>query len=250
MLLSVRRMRWRSGGTRRRGIDRVQDDCRILHLDFGSKLGSHALPSSGGGCDMSCGIRHSCGPRRSALAPLDQRLCARCSCGSSGHDCPNRDRSQDLPWTKEPLGYSHADLHGAGDRARRPVSSLIREDGCQSPTLMPYLEACMASLSEEQVRVLFFNDACDAIADERIWNGTATEVKVPIGDLVRHAFACGSPTLLVAHNHPSGLAQPSRADVDYTRRLFKICKELEISVYDHIIVTRNGSFSFRERGYM
>lgn len=115
---------------------------------------------------------------------------------------------------------------------------------------MPYLEACMASLSEEQVRVLFFNDACDAIADERIWNGTATEVKVPIGDLVRHAFACGSPTLLVAHNHPSGLAQPSRADVDYTRRLFKICKELEISVYDHIIVTRNGSFSFRERGYM
>src|SRR3546814_19687486 len=95
----------------------------------------------------------------------------------------------------------------------------------------------MASLREEQVRVLFFNDSCDAIADERVWLGTATEVEMPIGELVRHAFACGSPMLLIAHNHPSGIAQPSRMDVDFPRRLVKICRTEERRVGKECVST-------------
>ncbi|WP_162179763.1 JAB domain-containing protein [Sphingobium chlorophenolicum] len=148
------------------------------------------------------------------------------------------------------MGHSHATFHGARDRVGRPISTLIWEADCQSPTLISYLEACMASLREEQVRVLFFNDAGDMIADERVWLGTPTEVEIPIEELVRHAFACGSPRLLIAHNHPSGIAEPSRQDVEFTRRLVKICRELQIRVYDHVIVTHKGSFSFREMGYM
>ncbi|WP_172451960.1 JAB domain-containing protein [Sphingobium sp. SA916] len=148
------------------------------------------------------------------------------------------------------MGFSDAALHGARNRARHPISAILREHGCQSLGLIPYFEARMAALAEEQVRVLFFNDACDAIADERIWPGTATHVELPLGELVRHAIACGSPMLLFAHNHPSGVPQPSRADVEFTRRLVRICKELQIRVHDHIIVSRNGSFSFRNLGYM
>ncbi|KEZ00080.1 hypothetical protein AI27_14510 [Sphingomonas sp. BHC-A] len=181
---------------------------------------------------------------------MGQRLRSGSGGCPSGLNPRNRHRSENLPGFKGHLGDSDAIVHDARDRAGRPVSALIRTYGGQSHALISYLEACMASLREEQVRVLFFNDSCDAIADERVWLGTATEVEMPIGELVRHAFACGSPMLLIAHNHPSGIAQPSRMDVDFTRRLVKICKELQIRVHDHIIVTHKGSFSFRELGYM
>jgi len=150
------------------------------------------------------------------------------------------------------MGFSHAALHGARNCAGQPLSAFLRENGRQTPelALTSYLEAHMATLAKEQVRVLFFNAGGDAIADERIWPGTATYVDLSPGELVRHAIACDSPALLLAHNHPSGLPQPSKADVEFTRRLVRLCKELQIRVHDHIIVSRNGSFSFRELGYM
>lgn len=108
----------------------------------------------------------------------------------------------------------------------------------------------MAQLSMEQVRILFFNDQRDMILDERIWPGAVDEVEVPVCDIVRHALLLGSTSLLFAHNHPSGDCRPSRQDVEYTRSLVNSCKALKIRIYDHIIVSRNGSFSFRDLGYM
>jgi DNA repair protein RadC len=108
----------------------------------------------------------------------------------------------------------------------------------------------MATLTKEQARILFFNSRGDAILDEQIWFGTATEVDIRISDIVRHAISLGSPALLFAHNHPAGDPNPSKQDIELTRRFINICKALEIKVHDHIIVSRNGSFSFRELGYM
>ena len=108
----------------------------------------------------------------------------------------------------------------------------------------------MATLRHEQFRTLFLDREEDLVVDERSWYGAATEVQVPVGEIVRHAILHGSDSLLFAHNHPAGDPFPSMQDVELTRKLVKICRELDIQVLDHIIVSCNGSFSFRRSGYM
>lgn len=108
----------------------------------------------------------------------------------------------------------------------------------------------MVDLETEQVRVMFFESRSLAMLDERTWPGTVNQVEVDIRDIIRHALLLGSPTLVFAHNHPSGNAQPSKQDIALTKRLHDTCKTMGITLYDHIIVARNGSFSFRDFGYM
>lgn len=108
----------------------------------------------------------------------------------------------------------------------------------------------MAHLTQEQARILFFNRDGNLVLGDRVWAGTAVEVEVRFREVIEHALALGSPTLVFAHNHPSGEARPSEQDIRYTQRLARICKDLEILLYDHVIVSRNGSSSFRTLGLM
>jgi DNA repair protein RadC len=108
----------------------------------------------------------------------------------------------------------------------------------------------MAELAEEQLRVIFLNDSWNMVVEEQFWTGTTTHVDLRINHIVRKAISLASPAFVIAHNHPSGEARPSTQDIEVTRRISSVCKALQIAVYDHIIVTRNGSFSFRRSGYM
>lgn len=108
----------------------------------------------------------------------------------------------------------------------------------------------MATLTCEEVRTLFIDSENGWILDEQSRSGTATKVEIPVNEVMRHAILQGADSLLFAHNHPSGDPRPSKQDVEFTRKLVMIGKELKIRVFDHIIVSRNGSFSFRASGYM
>ena len=108
----------------------------------------------------------------------------------------------------------------------------------------------MAHLTREQVRILFFNRDGSLVLGDRVWSGTAVEVEVRFREVIEQALALRSPTFVFAHNHPSGEARPSEQDIRYTQRLARICKDLEILLYDHVIVSSKGSFSFRTRGFM
>lgn len=108
----------------------------------------------------------------------------------------------------------------------------------------------MAALTTEEARILYFDADGTWILDEQIWRGTASEVQVRFRDIVERAFSCRSPAILMAHNHPSGDPRPSEQDFQFTRKLVDICKGLEITVHDHLIVARGGSFSFRDLGYV
>ena len=108
----------------------------------------------------------------------------------------------------------------------------------------------MAQLTAEQMRILFFDQDSGSLIDVQIHFGTATQVEVRYQQIVRQAFLLGSAFIVLSHNHPSGNPSPSRQDIDYTRTIVSVCKALDIRVHDHIIVSANGSFSFREQGYM
>ncbi len=77
-----------------------------------------------------------------------------------------------------------------------------------------------------------------------------SSIRLPLRDIVAKALALETDTLIVAHNHPSGAAVPSRADIRMTRLLERVVEPLDVRLEDHLIVTRKGHFSFRENGLL
>ncbi|VXC83337.1 JAB domain-containing protein [Sphingomonas sp. AX6] len=75
-------------------------------------------------------------------------------------------------------------------------------------------------------------------------------VALPIRQIVRHAILLDADRLVMAHNHPSGIAAPSRADIDTTRRLSRALAMFDVRLVDHWIVTRDRWVSLRALGLM
>jgi DNA repair protein RadC len=82
------------------------------------------------------------------------------------------------------------------------------------------------------------------------FEGSASGIGLPYRRLVESAFANRAVKLLLAHNHPSGDATPSAADVDSTRSLLALCAPLGLELCDHLVVGRTAVTSMREAGYL
>lgn len=78
--------------------------------------------------------------------------------------------------------------------------------------------------------------------------GTVNRSLVHPREVFRRAIVDNAAAIVVAHNHPSGSLEPSDEDHEVTRRLVQAGQLLGISVLDHLIISRNGYFSFLERG--
>ena len=97
---------------------------------------------------------------------------------------------------------------------------------------------------------MFFDRANRLLDDVVIVEGAADEVVLPLRRIVRLALNLEAAGLVLAHNHPSGNAEPSRADLTATRDLVDLCRRLEIAVLDHIVVARGGWTSLYLKGLM
>lgn len=75
-------------------------------------------------------------------------------------------------------------------------------------------------------------------------SGTMVDVKL----LLSVALKCVASHIVVVHNHPSGNLTPSRADVDITTKLKKATKQVDILLLDHLIITKDGYYSFADHG--
>ncbi len=80
--------------------------------------------------------------------------------------------------------------------------------------------------------------------------GSEEAVELPMRDIIDAAFRLGSAGLVVAHNHPSGDAQPSAADIHATRRLAETAASVGICLQDHLIFAGRSCRSFRELGLL
>ncbi|WP_294328331.1 RadC family protein [uncultured Sphingomonas sp.] len=117
-------------------------------------------------------------------------------------------------------------------------------------TLADYLRCVIGHSTVEHFRVLYMDSGNKLIADETLAVGTYDSVEVFPREVLSKALLCGAAAIVLAHNHPSGNAEPSIADVRMTRRIMALAKELNIDVHDHIIVTRQGQSSLRTLGLM
>ncbi|MES2339757.1 MAG: DNA repair protein RadC [Pseudomonadota bacterium] len=114
--------------------------------------------------------------------------------------------------------------------------------------LLDYLRADMAHHQIERVRVLHMNSRNQLIRDEVMNEGSIDEAPVYAREVIRRAIDLGSAAIILVHNHPSGDASPSRADIEITRAIADAGKRLNIALHDHIIVARGGHTSLRAQG--
>ncbi len=102
----------------------------------------------------------------------------------------------------------------------------------------------------EQFKVLFLNRANRIIGVMDASSGGITGTVADPRIILAAALKCCAVNIILAHNHPSGSLKPSRADEELTIKIKEASKWLDISVLDHIIVTKEGYYSFADEGLL
>ncbi|WP_334153658.1 RadC family protein [Tepidimonas sp.] len=143
-----------------------------------------------------------------------------------------------------------AELLAVTEMVRRALSERLRERPVlDAPAaVMDVLRLHMADRAHEVFAVLFLDSQHRLIALEELFRGTLDQTSVYPREVALRALHHGAAAIILAHNHPSGVAEPSRADEALTRNLQAALGLLDIRVLDHFIVTRAGCTSMAERG--
>ncbi len=106
----------------------------------------------------------------------------------------------------------------------------------------------MSLLEQEHLRVMLLTIKNQLMAIHEVYKGSVSASLVRVGEVFREAVRCNSPTIIVAHNHPSGDPDPSAEDVQITQQIVAAGRLLGIEVLDHIVVGHQRWVSLRERG--
>ena len=113
-----------------------------------------------------------------------------------------------------------------------------------------YLTVLFAGAERELFAVLFLDAQLCVIAAEILFSGTLTHTSVHPREIVRRALHHNAASVVLAHNHPSGVAEPSKADELLTATLKSALALIEVSVTDHLVVAGPAAVSFAERGLL
>ncbi|MET0333944.1 MAG: DNA repair protein RadC, partial [Rhizobacter sp.] len=126
---------------------------------------------------------------------------------------------------------------------------LMQRPVFDSPTrVKDYLRLQIGSLPHEVFVVLFLDAQNRLIRSEEMFRGTLTQTSVYPREVLKRALELGAAAVLLAHNHPSGAAEPSRADEYLTQTLNKALALIDVRVLDHLVVSQSEVVSFAERG--
>ena len=114
--------------------------------------------------------------------------------------------------------------------------------------LLDYLTIDMAHLTVERVRVLYLDTRNRLVLDDHVGDGSIDEAAIHPREVIRKGLDIGATALILVHTHPSGNPEPSRADIEITRRIAEAGRLLNIVVHDHVIVGREGHVSLKSKG--
>ena len=109
--------------------------------------------------------------------------------------------------------------------------------------LLDYLKFTMGGLDVEQCRLLLLNKKNIVLLDEVVFEGSLDVAPLYLREIVKKVLFYGAAAIIVVHNHPSGSPVPSENDWIITDKIIKACKVFDVSVHDHIIVTKDSHFS-------
>ncbi|MCY4499248.1 MAG: DNA repair protein RadC [Rhodospirillaceae bacterium] len=137
-----------------------------------------------------------------------------------------------------------------------PLASAVFEDGlrdgkrafCGSQDAADFVRAKIG-LSEREVFAAAFLDTRHRLLKfEPLFFGSIDRASIFPREIVKRALELNAAAILFAHNHPSGVAEPSVSDIELTERLVSVFKELDIRVLDHLVVGGDQVISMAERG--
>ena len=111
-----------------------------------------------------------------------------------------------------------------------------------------YCTARLGHLAVEHCIALYLDSQFRLIASEEVSRGTLTQASVYPREIIKSGLRHHAAALILAHNHPSGVAEPSTADLSLTQHLKKALALVDIRLLDHLIVTANSATSLAERG--
>lgn len=146
-----------------------------------------------------------------------------------------------------------AQLKAAFELSRRALSQHMRErDLLTSPgQVRDWLRLKLAHEPKEIFMALWLDSQNRLLAAETLFTGTLSQTAVYPREVVSAALTHRAAAVILAHNHPSGVAEPSRADEELTQRLKAALATVDIQVLDHFIVAGNSQpLSFSERGLL
>ncbi len=136
------------------------------------------------------------------------------------------------------------------------VGRFYQVDRMMHTQILPTVEKCGEYLvpffygrRNETVFLLCLDAKCKVLCCKEIGEGSVNSAGVPIRRIVETALGCNATTVVLAHNHPSGLALPSGEDVQTTHRVAAALNAVEIALADHIVVADEDFVSIVQSGY-
>ena len=136
--------------------------------------------------------------------------------------------------------------------SRRSLAEELRSrSALTSPqAVRDYLRLTLGGREHEVFVVIFLDAQHRVLATEELFRGTLTQTSVYPREIVKAALKANAAAVIFAHNHPSGVAEPSQADELLTRQLKESLAMVDVKVLDHFIVAGRATLSFAERGLL
>jgi DNA repair protein RadC len=146
----------------------------------------------------------------------------------------------------------YVQLQAVIELARRAIGeSLVQAPVLNSPQVVQdYLRLRIGHLQAEAFTVLFLDSQHRLLACEEMFHGTLTQTAVYPREVVKRALALNAGAVILAHNHPSGVAEPSHADRMLTTAMQNALGLVDVKVLDHFVVAGRQVLSFAQQGLM
>jgi DNA repair protein RadC len=143
-------------------------------------------------------------------------------------------------------------LQAVLEMARRALKEKLADGvALSSPqAVRDYLRLRLQALEHEVFMGVFLDAQNRLLAVEELFRGTLTQTSVYPREIVKRALSHNAAAVIFAHNHPSGIAEPSRADEMLTQTLKQALALVDVKVLDHFIVGSGAALSFAERGLL
>jgi DNA repair protein RadC len=143
-------------------------------------------------------------------------------------------------------------LQAVLEMARRALQEELRRgNALNSPqAVRHYLQLLLAGRQQEVFVVLFLDSQHRVIAFEELFQGTLGQASVYPREVVKRALIHNAAAVIFAHNHPSGVAEPSTADERLTNALKQALALVDVRVLDHFVVVMGKTVSFAEQGLL
>jgi len=119
-----------------------------------------------------------------------------------------------------------------------------------SEKLEDYARMRLSAFTDEAFMLIFLDVKNHVIDSEILARGTYDTIILQPKRIVEDAVAHKAPKLIIVHNHPSGITDPSASDIDFTRKLEAVLAPLDITLLDHLVVSRIGAYSFLNHGLL